>query len=124
MASKIRDGVIELAHEVDAASNVSSVFPVPGGSFFRLKTASDSTADAIVDLIKTHWPLCSASKSTSDLDGDVTVGVVVPSRGVAWTAALSRSRSGLVPAVCALLSKCALSSVVIVFCWMVLEKLR
>lgn len=124
MASKIRDGVIELAHEVDGASNVSSVFPVPGGSFFRLKTADDGTADAIVQRIKKTWPLCSASKSTSDLDGDVTVGVVVPSRGAAWTDALSRSRKGLVPVVFALLSKCVLLSGAVVFCWMLLEKLR
>lgn len=124
MASKIRDGVIGIAHEVDTASNVSSVFPVPGGSFFRLKTTNDGVADAIVDRIKKHWPLCSACKSTSDLDGDVTVGVIVPSRGAAWKDALARSRDGPVSAVFALLCNCALTSVVVVFCWMVLEKLR
>ena len=121
---RVRDSVLELVQKVDGSSQVSSVFPVPGGSFFRLKTSSAASADEIVRSVKTAWPLCSASKSTSDLDGDVTVGVVVPTRRAAWTGALAQSRGGLLVALCGLVTKCVFMSTVLVFGWMVVEKLR
>ena len=121
---RVRDSVLERVQKVDGSSQVSSVFPVPDGSFFRLKTSSADAADEIVRSVKTAWPLCSASKSTSDLDGDVTVGVIVPTRRAAWSDAVARSRRGLVVALCGLVSKCVFIATLLVFGWALVEKLR
>ena len=123
-ASRVRDGVLELAHAVDLSARVSSVFPMNGGSFFRLNVKDESVGDDLLERIRMTWPLVSASRSVNDLDGGVTVGVLVPERRVAWKNSLEMARGGVVYSVVGFVSKCVFASAVLVFLYGTLEKLR
>lgn len=123
-ASRVRDGVLELAHAVDLSARVSSVFPMQGGSFFRLNVKDESVGDELLERIRMIWPLVSASRSINDLDGGVTVGVLVPERKVAWKNSLEMARGGVLYALVGFVSKCVLASAVLVFLYGTLEKLR
>ena len=123
-ASRVRDGVLELAHAVDISARVSSVFPMTGGSFFRLNVKDESVGDDLLERIRTTWPLVSASRSVNDLDGGVTVGVLVPERKVAWKNSLDMARACVLYSVVGFVSKCVLASAVLVFLYGTLEKLR
>jgi len=123
-ASRVRDGVLELAHAVDLSARVSSVFPMTGGSFFRLNVMDEAVGDEILERIRAAWPLVSASRSVNDLDGGVTVGVLVPERRAAWKVALERARGGAIYSLTGWASRCVLASAVLVFLYGTLEKLK
>lgn len=123
-ASRVRDGVLELAHGVDLTARVSSVFPMNGGSFFRLNVRDESVGDDLLERIRATWPLVSASRSVNDLDGGVTVGVLVPERKVAWKSSLEMAKGNVLYSLVGFVSKCVLASAVLVFLYGTLEKLR
>lgn len=124
MAAKTRDAVLEVAQKVDREAKVSSIFPCDTGSFFRLTVTDTSAATDIVKAVTDMWPLLSASQAVSDLDGGVTVGVLVPGKRAAWRASLAGARSGVCFVLLGLVAKCLLMASVITFCWGVFLKLK
>lgn len=122
--SRVRDSVLALAKEQDAAVALATSFPAGGGTLFILRPSDELYIDAITASIERSWPFCQVSQKTSDLDGTTGVSILVPSRSEAWSLAKVAGRGWWLSVVIGVLKKGTLASAFVVFVVSFLERLK
>ena len=115
--SRVRDGLMEMAHSVNLNSKICGVFPMKEGAFIRVRVASTDEAMDLTARIREQWPLLNVSKHTSALDEAIEVGVLVPNPCTAWWRSLDLAREGFLYSTLGLMARGALVSAVVAFLW-------
>lgn len=121
--SRVRDAVLELAQRRDPKARVTGTYPLGSGTLFTLRPAQGDD-EWLRGEIEARWPFVDVSVKVNDLDGEVDVGVLVPSRDAAWERAKQAARGGCVNLLLGILSKGALAASMVVFIVSLLQRLK
>ena len=122
--SRVRDAVLALAKQQDAAVALVTSFPIGSGTLFTLRPSDERHIDAIATSIERSWPFCQVSHKMSDLDGTTGVSILVPSRSEAWSLAKATGRRWWLSVVIGVLKRGTLASAFVVFVVSFLERLK
>lgn len=122
--ARLRDGLMELAHDVNEHSKVCGVFPMKEGAFIRVAVESVEDANSLMSRIKARWPLLNVSSHASALDAAIEVGVMVPNKCTAWWKSLELARSGFFYSSSGAMAQSALFVAVVAFFWLGFQALK